>query len=153
MLAQERAEQRGLPRPVTADEPHHVGALERAAEPVHQRALAHRYADVLRSHDLIAAPIGHLEPKRHRPFCPDNGTEPWQPLQTPAPALGLFAVLSRDVARDVVLLVRDRPLLLLERPLLRQPALGALGDEVGVAGGVRRGGAALEMQHVIHGGG
>src|SRR2546426_1044455 len=90
---------------------------------------------------------------RHRAVGSDDRADPGQPLETPAPALGLFAVLSRDVARDKVLLVRDGALLLLERTLLRQPAFGALGDKVAVAGRVRRGGAAFEVQHVIHGGG
>ncbi len=46
--------------------------------------------------------------------------------------------------------MRDGALLLVVRPLLCQPALGALRDEVGVAGRVRRRGAAFEVQDVIH---
>src|SRR5437867_767928 len=153
MLAQGRAEQRGLPRPVASDEPHHAGSVQRAAESLHQGARADRHAHVPCGHDLITAPFRHLEPQGHRVVRSDDRAEPRQPLETLAPALGLFAVLSSDVARDVVLLVRDGALLLLERTLLRQPALGALGDKVGVAGRVRRGGAAFEVQHVIHGGG
>ena len=153
MLAQERPEQRGFPCSVASDDPQHTGSLQRPAEPLHQRARADRHAHVLCRHHLIAAPFGHLEPQRHRAFGPDNRAEPRQPLEAFAPALGLFAVLARDVARDVVLLVRDGPLLLLERPLLRQPALGALGHKIGVAGRVGRGGVAFEVQDVIHGGG
>jgi len=108
---------------------------------------------VLCGHYLIATPFGHLEPQRHRAVGSDDRAEPRQPLETFAPALSLFAVLSGDVACDIVLLVRDGALLLRERPLLCQSALGALGDKVGVAGRVRRGGAAFEVQHVIHGGG
>src|SRR5882762_299543 len=131
MLAQKRAEQRGLPRPVASDDPDHAGALQRAAESLHQGARADGHAQVPCGHYLITASFGHLEPQRHRAVGSDDRAEAWQPLEPLAPALGLFAVLSRDVARDVVLLVRDSTLLLLERPLLRQPALGALGDEVG----------------------
>src|SRR6267378_2708298 len=98
----------------------------------------------------FAAAIGYLEPQRHRPFGPDDRAESRQPLEPFAPALGLFGVLSRNVARYVVLLVRDGALLLLERALLCQPALGALSHKIGVAGRVRRGRATFEMQHVIH---
>src|SRR5207245_1434197 len=153
MLAQERSQQRGFSRPVASDDSHHAGSLQGAAESLHQGTRGDRHAHVLGSHHLIAAPFGHLEPQRHHAVGSDDRAEPRQPLETLAPALGLFAVLSSDVARDVVLLVRDGALLLLERTLLRQPALGALGDKVAVAGRVRRGGAAFEMQHVIHGGG
>ena len=152
MLAQERPEQRGLPRPVASDNPHHARSLQRPVESIDQGARADPHAHVLCAHHLIAAPLGHLEAQRHRAVGPDDWAEPWQPLETFAPAFGLLGVLSGNVARDVVLLVRDGALLLLERPLLRQPALGALGDKVGVAGRIRRGGAAFEVQHVIHGG-
>src|SRR5436189_2605812 len=122
MLAQERSQQRGFSRPVASDDPHHAGALQGAAESLHQGTRADRHAHVLGSHHLIAAPFGHLKPQRHRAVWSDDRAEPRQPLETLAPALGLFAVLSSDVARDVVPLVRDSALLLLERTLLRQPA-------------------------------
>src|SRR5256884_4597674 len=122
MLAKERAQQRGFSRPVASDDSHHAGSLQGAAESLHQGVRADRHAYVLGSHHLIAAPFGHLEPQRHRAVGSDDQAEPGQPLETPAPTLGLFAVLSGDVARDVVLLVRDGALLLLERTLLRQPA-------------------------------
>ena len=41
-------------------------------------------------------------------------------------------------------------MLLLELSLLREPSLGALRHERGVAAGVREGGPALEVQHVVH---
>ena len=46
-----------------------------------------------------------------------------------AASLRLLGVLSGEVARDVVLLVRDFPLLLIEVPLLRQPPQRPLFDE------------------------
>ena len=76
--------------------------------------------------------------------------DPAQARVTPLSALSGGELGRLGLARQ---LMSTADVLLLERPLLRQPALGALGDEVGVAGRVRRGGAALEMQHVIHGGG
>src|SRR2546429_9845884 len=106
-----------------------VCSSDLAAESLLQGVRADRHAYVLGSHHLIAAPFGHLEPQRHRAVGSDDQAEPGQPLETPAPTLGLFAVLSGDVARDVVLLVRDGALLLLERTLLRQPALGPLADK------------------------
>src|SRR5256884_6154652 len=146
MLAKERAQQRGFSRPVASDDSHHAGSLQGAAESLHQGPRPARHAHILGSHHLIAAPFGHLEPQRHRAVGSDDRAEPRQPLETLAPALGLFAVLSSDVARDVVLLVRDGALLLLERTLLPQPAPGALGDKLPVSGQVRRGRAALRTQ-------
>src|SRR6266849_9130518 len=106
MLAQERLQQRGLPRPVASDDPDHAGALQSAAESLHQGARADRHAHVLRGHYLITAPFCHLEPQRHRAVGFDDRAEPGQALETPAPTLGLFAVLSGEVARDIVLLLR-----------------------------------------------
>src|SRR5205085_12503680 len=123
MLAEQRAQQRGLAGSVAADESHDVGSLQRSAEPLHQRALADGDTDVLSRHDLIAAPFTHLEPQRHRPFGRNDRTEPWQPVEPFAPALGLFGVLPRNVAGDVIALFGNDALLLLERALLRQPAL------------------------------
>src|SRR3989442_4371711 len=134
VLAQERPEQGGFPRSVASDAPPPAGSPQRSAEPLPQRAAAARHARVLCRHHLIATPFGHLEPQRHRAFGPDHRAESRQPLEAFAPALGLFAVLARDVARDVVLFVRDGPLLLLERPLLRQPALRALCPKKHVSG-------------------
>src|SRR5438445_11250300 len=146
MLAQQRAEQRGFSRPVASDDSHHAGSLQGAAESLHQGTRADRHAHVLRGHYLITAPFCHLEPQGHRAVGSDDRAEPGQPLETPAPALGLFAVLSGDVARDVVLLVRDGALLLLESTLLRRTARGALADNVAVADGVRRSCAVYQVQ-------
>ena len=86
---------------------------------------------------------------RHRPVIADRRAQSRQSLQPLATPLRLLAVLPRDVARDVVLLVRDLPLLLVELPLLRQPTLVALLDERCVAADVWRRRVALEVQYVI----
>src|SRR5258705_10496162 len=114
MLAQERAQQGGLPRPVATDDAEYAGPLQRSAEPLDQRAWggADPYTHVLRADDLITAALRHFEAHRHRPFRTDDGAEPRQPLEPLAPAFGLFGVLSGDVAGDVVLLVFDRGRLL-----------------------------------------
>src|SRR5512145_509464 len=130
MLAQQRSEQGRLPRPVASDDPEHAGTLQRSVEPLHQRALADRDTGVLCRDDLIATPIGYREPQRHRPVSPDDRAEPRQTFEAFAPPLGLFAVLPGDVAGDVVALFGYGLLLLFERALLRQPALGALRDKV-----------------------
>src|SRR5882762_4685535 len=131
MLAQERPQQRGLACPVAADDAEHAGPLQRSGEPLDQRAWggADPDAHVLRADDLITATLRDFETHRHRPFRADDGAEPRQPIQPLAPAFGLFGVLSSNVARDVILLVRDRALLLVVRPLLREPPLGALRNE------------------------
>ena len=155
MLAQERPQQRGLARPVAADDAEHAGPFQCSAEPLDQRAWggADPHAHVPRADDLITAALRDFEAHRHRPFRTDDGAEPRQTLEPLPPAFGLFGILSSDVARDVVLLVCDRALLLVVRPLLREPALGALRHEGGVATGIRRRGLSLQVQHVIHGGG
>src|SRR5437879_2039585 len=151
MLAQQCAQQRGLSRAIAPDDPQHAGPLQRPAEALDESARADAQAHVLRAHDLIAAALRHLEAHRHRSFRADHGAEPRQPLEPLAPALGLPGVLPRDVARNVVLLMRDDALLLIVCALLREPALGALSDKVGVTGRIRRGCATLEMQHVVPG--
>src|SRR2546421_389178 len=79
------------------------------AEPLNQRAWwgADPHAHVLRADDLITAALRDFEAHRHRPFRTDDGAEPRQPLEPLAPAFGLFGILPSDVARDVILLVRD----------------------------------------------
>ena len=151
VFAEQCAKQGRLPRSVAAENPQDAGPLQRATEARHQGPRADPDAHVPDGEHLVAAALGHLEPQRHGALGPDHRTESWQPLQPLAPALGLLAVLPGDVAGDVVLLVRNGALLLVERPLLRQPALGTLGHEIGVAGRVRRGAAAFQMQHVING--
>src|SRR5258705_111225 len=140
MLAQERAQQGGLPRPVATDDAEYAGPLQRSAEPLDQRPWegADPYAHVLRADDLITPPLRDFEAHRHRPFGADDGAEPRQPLEPLAPAFCLFGVLTSDVAGDVVFLVCDRALLLVVRPLLCEPALGALRHERCVATGIRR---------------
>ena len=71
------------------------------------------------------------------------------PFEALPAALGLLAVLTGDVARDVVLFARDLPLLLVEVSLLREPPQRPLLDERRVAADVRRGAIALEVQHVV----
>src|SRR5438445_7763525 len=121
MLAQERPQQRGLAGPVAADDAEHAGPLQCSAEPLNQRAWwgADPHAHVLRADDLIATALRDFEAHRHRPFRTDDGTQSRQPLEPFTPAFGLASVLPRDVARDVILLVGDRALLLVVRPLLR----------------------------------
>src|SRR5688500_13006297 len=101
------------------------------SEAIDQSAPARAGVDpcLLRDDHLITATLARLEPERHRPIRPRWRTQSRQPLQTlPAP-LRLLGVLASDVPPNVVLLSRDDPLLLVERPLLRQHPFLALHDE------------------------
>ena len=104
---------------------------------------------VLGDDDPISAALANLEPHRHRARVADRCTQPRNPLEPLSPTLRLLGVLSRDVARDVILLRRNLRLLLVELALLREPAQRALLDERFVAPRVRSRAVAFEVQHVI----
>src|SRR5690606_10473575 len=100
--------------------------------------------------DLIAAPLRRLQPERHRPFLARRRAQTRKALEPLPPTLRLAGVLPRDVAADVILLLRDRAPLLVELPLLREPALLALVHERRVAAGVREGAPLLEVEDVVN---
>ena len=91
-----------------------------------------------------------VESQRHRVVRADGRPQPREALQALPPSLRLAAVLAGDVPGDVVALLRDLPLLLLERPLLGEPSLRALGDERLIAAGIRRARIPLEVQDVVY---
>src|SRR4029077_4421147 len=106
------------PRPVPPDHAEYLRPVQGSAEPLDQRAGPDSHAHVPGRHHLIAAPLGYFESERHRAIGANHRAEAGQAIEALAPALGLAAVLPRDVAGDVILLARDEALLLIEGPLL-----------------------------------
>ena len=152
-LAEQRLDERTLAGAVGAHEGDHFVALEHYVHVAYERARSvrrgHTHRDVIRFDHAITAAIAGVEPQRHHAVAANGRREARHACQQLAPPLGLTRVLSGEVARDVVHLRRDLRLLLVELPLLREPALLALLHEAFVPASVREGGAALEVQHVI----
>ena len=105
-LAHDRAQERGLTGTVRAHQAHDLAAADPGGEVVEQRAALHLEPDVGGDQHLIAAALVRRETQRHRAFLARRRTEAADPVEPPPPALGLRAVLSRDVAADVILLRR-----------------------------------------------
>src|SRR5690606_6568806 len=148
-FADDRTEQRRFPRPVRPDEADDLAPDDMFGEPFDEDPVAGREADVLRHEDPVAAAFRGLEPERHDRLLAGRWAQPREPGQPGAPALRLTAVLTGDVAADVLLFRCDLPLLLVVRTLLREPSLFALHDEGAVTAGVRDGGPGLEEEHVV----
>jgi hypothetical protein len=149
VFLEEHANERRLPRSVRADEPHDVAAHEGAGEVLDEGAVTDVDPDVFRGDYAITAAIARLEGRGHDRLAADGRVEARHSIEPLAPALRLLAVLSGEVPRDVVLLLRDHLLLLLERSQLGQAAKVSLLDEGLVIPGVGEGGQAFDVEHVI----
>src|SRR5262245_18737970 len=149
MFPKQGTNERRFARAVRADQTDRVATHERCIEIAHENALANLHGRMLADYAAIPAALGDLEANGHRSFFTNRSTQPRQTLETLASTLGLFAVLSRDVPGDIVLLGRDLSLLLVELSLLRQSPKRALFDERLVTSLVGCRAVALEMQDVI----
>src|SRR4051812_44207816 len=120
MRADERPQQRRLAGSVRPDEPEHLASPERPGEGLDERPtdVRARFADgdrrLLGYDHLIAAALRDVEAQRHGVIGGERLAQPRQSGEPLAPTLCLATVLPGDVSRDIVLLVRDRSLLLVE---------------------------------------
>ncbi len=148
-LAEQGAEERRLAGAVRADEADDLAAGDAGRETVEQHPVIDLDPDVLRHEDLVAAPFPRREVDGHAPLFAGGRAEAREPFEPAPPALGLGAVPAGDVPPDEVLLRLDVLALLVERPLLRQLALGALLEESLVAGLVGGDGLRLEVEDPV----
>ncbi len=149
-LAHHGGEQRRLAGAVGADQPHHLATADDRRWRAEQRSAFDLQLQLVEHQDLVAAPGVGLEPERHHLFLAGRRREPRQAREPPPPSLGLGALLPGDVAPDEVLLARHHLRLLVVGPELRQPPLGPLPHEGGVATGVGGGALGLEVEHMVH---
>src|SRR5215208_5522626 len=149
MTAEQGLQERGFSGSIRTDESEYLVALQNTREAIDERAVAHLHRGLVRHHHAVAPSILHLEPKSHRVFLAHRSAHPRESRQELAPPFCLFAILPGEVARDVILLARDGPLLLVEGTLLGEASFGALSDERAVTPDIRRGCLSFEVQHVI----
>src|SRR5690349_11427256 len=123
--------------------------MDRSRQVAHERAIAHGDRGMLRDHYAVGAARSRIEPERHRVLFAHRRTQSRKTFESLATPLCLLAVLTRDVASDVILLVCDLLLLLLERALLRETTLGTLLNECSVATHIGRRRLTLEVENVI----
>src|SRR5690606_6738735 len=148
-LADDRAHERRLAGAVRADEADHLASGDTCGEVLDQDTAANLEPDILRDEYLVAPAAIGLQPQRHCAALAGRRTQARKAGESRPPPLCLAAVLTGDVAPDVLLLRCDDLLLVLVRTLLREAALAALLDERAVAACVRHSSTVLQVQNVI----
>ena len=153
MLFDERLDEGALAGAVRAHERHHFVALEDhvhvAQQLAHARGRFHGHGHMLGFDHPIAAAVAGRQAQRHHAVTTDRRRQARHARQQLATSLRLPGVLTGQVARDVLGFRRDLVLLLVELPLLREPAFFTLHEERLVAAFVGERRTAFEVQHVI----
>ena len=153
MLFDERLDEGALAGAVRAHERHHFVTLEHhvhvAQQLAHARGRFDGHGHMLRFDHAIAAAIAGRQAQRHHAVTTDRRRQARHARQQLATSLGLLGVLTGQVPRDVLGFRRDLVLLLVELPLLREPAFFTLHEERLIAAFVGERRTAFEVQHVI----
>ena len=120
MFTHQRANERRFSGAVRTRESNCVAAHQRDGEIADENAILHAHCDMLGDDDAIAAALADLEAHRHDALVDVGALRRGSRVEALAASFRLLGVLSRKVARDVVLLGGDLLLLLRELPLLRE---------------------------------
>src|SRR5438093_9526516 len=158
MASEQCPNERRLARPIRPYDAYRLAAEQRPTELLNEHAvvapglLTARDGDrgLLGNRNPVTSSLAHDEAERDGVVVlGDRTAQAREARESRATSLRLPAVLARDVARDVILLVRNDLLLLVERALLRKAALRALCHERRVAPIVRRRRLALEIEDMV----
>src|SRR5829696_2276755 len=122
MIANQRLDQRRFTRAVRPNETEPITAHQRRRHVVDQHSVADLDGRMLSDRDPVTAALRDIEPYRHRCIVRHRRAESRHALESFAATLGLLAVLTREVASDVIALAGDFALLLLVLPMLREAA-------------------------------
>src|SRR5690606_10336271 len=106
-IAKQRSEQRGLARTVRPHEYHMLAPMYRGGEVLQERAAADCHVESLGHEHLVATAITRLEAQRHYVLVTGRRAQARKTRESRAAALGLTTVHARDVATNVILLLRN----------------------------------------------